>query len=132
MKAILLLLRSHQWLKPLSYSSLCSLTAACWIGKKDNIIATFLPFYEVKTISDSCYFLEIYSVKTTAIAGYIICPTEKGKMDEKVRYYLKAKYIEEYMERIKSDSTKTKTAIDELNNPSMIVYEIKDRLTNGN
>lgn len=53
-------------------------------------------------------------------------------MDEKVRYYLKAKYIEEYMECIKSDSTKTKTAIDELDIPSMIVYEIKDRLTNGN
>lgn len=53
-------------------------------------------------------------------------------MDEKVRYYLKAKSVEEYIERIKSDSTKMVTAIDELDYPSMIVYAIRDRLTNDN
>lgn len=115
-----------------TYSKMAEFIHRQPFGKKDKIIATFPTFYEVKTMSDSCYFLEIYSIKDTPIADYIICPTEKGKMDEKVRYYLKAKSVEEYIERIKSDSTKMVTAIDELDNPSMIVYAIRDRLTNDN
>lgn len=58
-----------------------------------------------------------FLIKDTPLADYIIVPTEKGKMDEKVRYYLNAKFVEEYMERIKSDSTKIITAIDELDYP---------------
>lgn len=108
-----------------TYSKISSFIHKQPFEKNDKIVATFPTFYEVKTICDNCYFLEFYAVEDTPVADYIIVPTEKGKTEG--RYYREAKGIEDYIERIKADSTKQMILIDELDYPSMRVYGVKDK-----
>lgn len=87
------------------------------VTRTSKVIVPFSTFYEIKTKSDSCYFIEIYPQKMVKNADFIITQKKSYKESE----------INDYLNKEKADTTKTVRIIGKCNDPVMTAYSITNK-----
>jgi hypothetical protein len=105
------------WKNDNSYRNLQQFVEELPVQKQDIIVSPFSVFYDIRIKSDSCYFLGIYPEKYMAsTAKYIITTSEDDYGREE---------LDNYLEKMRNDSSITVLLIRECVNPCLKAYEIK-------
>lgn len=84
----------------------------------DNIVCPFSLFYEIKPVCDTCYFLGIFPEEYLDCVDYVVTADSGDSFDQR---------IDEYLDKLKADTTIEVAAIDRCENPSLTLYRVQKR-----
>ena len=101
-----------------NYRNLHSFVEQQHFNPSDNVVCPFSMFYEAKAACDTCYFLGIFPEEYLGRVDYVVTADGSDSFDQR---------IDEYIDRLKTDTTIAVTIIDRCENPSLTLYHVQKR-----